>query len=91
MASVSRTRSVRWSASVGLVELDVALLQGRAQDDLPADADGRGLGPGGQRRHLDREVAGGLHQAAEPPALRELVGGEGAGVVTGDGHLDRRR
>ena len=36
-----------------LVELDVALLHGRAQDHLAPDADGRRLGPGDQRRHLD--------------------------------------
>ena len=68
----------------GLLELDVPLLQRRPQDHLPADADGGGLGAGGQRRHLDGEVAGGLHQAAEPPAVGDLLAGERADVVPGD-------
>ena len=69
-----------------LVELDVPLLQRRPQDHLAADADGRGLGPGGQRRHLDLEVAGRLRQARQPPAVGELLGGEGAHVEPGDRH-----
>ena len=68
----------------GLVELDVALLEGRAQDHLTPDPDGRGLGPGGQRGHLDGEVARRVEQAAEPPPLGELGRGEGAHVVAGD-------
>ena len=55
-----------------LGELDVPLLDGGPQDDLPADADGGGLGPGGQRRYDDVVVAGGLHQAGQPPAGVQL-------------------
>ena len=57
-----------------LGELDVALLDGRPQDHLAADADRRGLGPGGQRRHVDGQVVGRLHQAGQPPAGAQLVG-----------------
>ena len=67
-----------------LVELDVPLLQGRPQDHLPADTDGGGLGARGQRRYVDLEVAGRLHQAGQPPPVVELLAGEGAQVVARD-------
>ena len=51
---------------------------GRPQDHLPADADGGGLGPGGERRYVDLEVAGRLDQAGQPPAVVELLAAEGA-------------
>ena len=61
-----------------LVELDVPLLDGGTQDDLAADADGGGLGPRGQRRHVDGQVAGGLDQAGQPPTAVELLAAERA-------------
>ena len=64
-----------------LGELDVPLLDGRPQDHLPADADGRRLGPGGQRRDVDLEVAGRLDQAGQPPAVVELLAAERLDVV----------
>ena len=72
-------------AEVRLGELDVPLLDGRTQDHLAADADGRGLGPGGERRHVDGQVAGRVDQAGQPPALVELLAAEGLQVVPGDG------
>ena len=81
IAASSRSRSVRWSSRVGSVELDVPLLHGRPQDHLPADADGGGLGPGGQRRYVDLEVARRLDQAGQPPAGAQLVGAERAHVA----------
>ncbi len=63
-----------------LLELDVALLQRRAQDHLPADPEGGGLGPRRQRRYVDREVVGRLGEAGQPPAGRELLAGERAPV-----------
>ena len=70
-----------------LGQLDDALLHGGAQDDLPADADGRGLRPGDQRRHLDLDVALGGGQAGEPPARAQLVGIERPRVQPGDRQL----
>ena len=53
-----------------LLELDVALLDGRAQDHVAADADQRRLRPGLQRRHLDRpgRRSTGARQASRQPA-----------------------
>jgi hypothetical protein len=54
-------QSLQVGALVGerrLLELDVPLLDRGPQDDLPPDADGRGLRPGGERRDLDGQVAG---------------------------------
>ena len=59
-----------------LLELQVALDDGRAQDHLAADADRRRLRPRGQRRHVDDVVGDGLGAAGQPPALAQLVGRE---------------
>ena len=70
-----------------LLEHQVTLLHGRAQDDVAPDADQRRLGPGLERGHLDDEVAAGVGPARQPPAFAELVGGERAGVDAGEGHV----
>ena len=67
-----------------LGELDVALLHGRPQDHLPADTDGGGLGPGGQRRHLDLQVLHRRDPAGEPPAVAQLLVVERTRVQPGD-------
>ena len=58
----------------GLGELDVPLLDRRPQDHLAAHADGRRLGPRGEGRDGDAEVARRLHQAGQSPALVDLAG-----------------
>ena len=83
IAASSRARSVRWSPRLRLGQLDVPLLHGRAQDHLPADADGGGLGSGGERGYDDLVVAGRLGQAGQPPAAVELVAAERLLVVLG--------
>ena len=70
----------------GVGELHEALLHGRAQDHLATNADRRRLGASGELRHIDGEVAHGGGHAGEPPALRQLLCGEGALVKGGDGH-----
>jgi hypothetical protein len=67
-----------------LGQLDVPLLDRWPQDDLPADADGGGLGAGDQGRYDDVVVAGRLDQAGQPPAGVELTGAERARVVSRD-------
>src|SRR5439155_681469 len=67
----------------GLGQLQVPLLHRRAQDDLAADADGRGFGPGGQRRHLDRRVPDGRGAAGQPPAVGDLLRRVGPDVQAG--------
>src|SRR6185369_11896459 len=68
---------------IGLGQLEVPLLHGRAQDDLAADAHGGGLGPGGQRRHLDRRVPDGRGAAGQPPAVLDLLRRIGPDVQAG--------
>ena len=63
-----------------LVELHVPLLQRRAEDHLPPDADRGGLRAGDERRHLDLEVRRRLGAAGETPARLELLRREGARV-----------
>src|SRR4029077_5251264 len=67
----------------GLGQLQVPLLHGRAQDDLAADAHGGGLGPGGQRRHLDLGVPDGRGAAGQPPAVLDLLRRIGPDVQAG--------
>ncbi len=75
-SSIASRRRCEVGALVGerrLVELDVALLQGRMQDHLPTDADGGRLRPGRRaaaRRRRGRAAACGA--AGEPPAVGEL-------------------
>src|SRR6185312_5591055 len=69
-----------------LVELQVALLHGRAQDDVAADADERRLRPRLQRRHVDLEVLGGRRAAGQPPAALQLVDRERPRVDRVDRH-----
>ena len=66
-----------------LGQLQVALLHRRAEDDLPADAHGGGLRPGGQRRHLHRHVPRRDGAAGQPPAVLDLGGGVGPDVQAG--------
>jgi len=63
-----------------LGQLEVALLHGRAQDDMPADPDQRRLRPRLQRRHVDLEVLGHERTAGQAPATPELVDRERARV-----------
>ena len=88
----------RWQvgALVGerrLGQLDVALLDGRTQDHLAADADGGRLRPGDQRRHVDSQVARSPGQAGQPPAVARAGRRERAYVegVTGHGSPSRTR
>src|SRR5581483_4773082 len=69
-----------------LGQFQVALHHGRAEDDLPAHADGGRLRPGGERRHLDRGVPRGRRAAGEPPAGLEFFG-----AVRPDVQAGRRR
>ena len=64
----------------GVVELDVALLDGRPQDDLASDTDGRSLGSRRERGYLDLEVLGRGRQTRQPPAVGDLLGRECAEV-----------
>ena len=79
----TRSRSLAWSARVGSASSRYRFCTRRAQDDLPADADGGGLGPGGQRRHLDRRVPGGRGAAGQPPAVLDLLRRVGPDVQAG--------
>ena len=76
IAASTRSRSERLVLERRLVELEVALLHGRAQDHVPADPDERRLRAGLQRRHLDDEVLLRLRAAGEAPAGPQLVGRE---------------
>ena len=73
-------------AQCRLVELDEPLLHGRAEDDLPAHADGCRLGTRGELGDIDRQVGDGIRHAGQAPALRELLRGEGPLVESADRH-----
>ena len=64
----------------GLGQLEMALLDGRPEDHVPADACERRLRPRLQQRHLDHEILLGLSAAGEPPTGLQLVGRERARV-----------
>ena len=74
IAASTRSRSERLVLERRLRQLEEALLHGRAQDHVPADADERRLRPRLQRRHLDDEVllapARGTRAASRPAARR---------------------
>ena len=69
-ASARRSASLRWSVRRRLVQLEVALDDGRAQDHLAADADRRGLRaawPAAARRRR-RSVTACARQASRQPS-----------------------
>ena len=67
-----------------LGQLDIALLDRRAEDHLSPDPDGGRLRASDERRHLHSQVGRDLDAAGEPPAAAELVGREGARVERRD-------
>ena len=71
---------MRWSASVGSSSSTYRFWIAGPQDHLAADADGRGLGPGGQRGYVDREVAGRVGPGR--PAASRRRAARGVNVLT---------